>query len=262
MLAKGSLAKGSLAKGRYGFHAIVRNLAVPADFGKALCCFRKIHRHPLVPVNFVVPIDEKWPVVCHGLKLGQTAAWYREQYRVDKLNTDDRQVLLGLGFTFHKNDWKWKHRVQSALLTYKEVHGDLEVPKLLVVPSSKPWPEETWGLTLGNTVRNIRVGDYLSDEKPERRRWLDEMGFVWDDPERDWEIAKSALRTYKEEYGDLEIPQAFIVPPSEPWAEETWGMQLGEAVGTICVHLSDKNPKRRRWLEGIGFQFRPPKRTE
>jgi hypothetical protein len=37
-------------------------------------------------------------------------------------------------------------------------------------------------MKLGHAVDNIRSkGIYLSDDKPERKEWLDEIGFVWDD---------------------------------------------------------------------------------
>ena len=163
-----------------GFHAAVRRLAVSSKFKAALQCHCKIHRHPLVPVKLVVPIDEKWPVECHGMKLGAEAASYRGKHRRGTMDASDELVLLEIGFAFDNNDWKWEHRVQSALVTYKEEHGDLNVPHVFVVPSSAPWAEETWGMKLGSTVENIRHnGIYLIDDKPERKDWLDEMGFRW-----------------------------------------------------------------------------------
>ena len=166
-----------------GFHATVRRLAVSAKFKAALQCFREIHRHPLVPVKLVVPIDEKWPVECHGMKLGAAAASYRAKYRRDTLDAADELVLSEIGFAFDNNDWKWEHRVQSAFVTYKEEQGDLNVPNAFEVPSIAPWAEETWGMTLGKTVSMIRSqGIYLSDDKPERKEWLDEMGFRWRTP--------------------------------------------------------------------------------
>jgi hypothetical protein len=78
-------------------------------------------------------------------------------------------------------------------------------------------------MNLGQAVHNIRAhGTYLSDDKPERKEWLDEMGFVWDDLERRWEVAQTALTVYKEEHGNLNVPVAFVIPSSAPWAEETW----------------------------------------
>ena len=166
-----------------GYHAAVRRLAVSSKFKAGLQCFREIHRHPLVPVKLVVPIDEKWPVECHGMKLGAEAASYRAKYRRNTMDASDESLLLEIGFAFDNNAWKWEHRVQSAFVTYKEVHGDLLIAHAFVIPSSAPWAEETWGMKLGNTVHHIRSrGQYLRDDKPERKEWLDEMGFRWRTP--------------------------------------------------------------------------------
>jgi hypothetical protein len=78
-------------------------------------------------------------------------------------------------------------------------------------------------MKLGSIVHTIRdQGIYLSDDKPERKEWLDEIGFVWDDLERRWDVVQTALRVYKEEHGDLLVPKAFEVPLSAPWAEEQY----------------------------------------
>jgi hypothetical protein len=210
-----------------------------------------------VPVKLVVPIDEKWPVECHGMKLGAEAASYRGKYRRDILDASDLLVLSEIGFAFHHFDWQWEHKVQSALVTYKEEHGDLLIPHAFMVLSSAPWAEETWGMNLGSLVSNIRThGHYLSDDKPERKEWLDEMSFVWDDFERRWEVARTALTVYKEKHGDLNVPHAFVVPSSAPWAEETWGMNLGSIVTSIRSegqYLSDDKPERKEWLDEMSF---------
>jgi hypothetical protein len=46
-----------------------------------------------------------------------------------------------------------------ALLTYKKVYGDLEVPYIFEVPPSEPWPEHLWGVELGATVSRIRSSE-------------------------------------------------------------------------------------------------------
>jgi hypothetical protein len=116
-----------------------------------------------------------------------------------------------------------------------------------------------WGMKLGNIVNNIRARrTYLSDDKPERKDWLDEIGFVWDDLERRWEVAHTVLTLYKEEHGDLNVPQAFVVPSSAPWAEETWGMHLGSRVSNIRSrgdYLRDDKPERKDWLDEMGFRW-------
>ena len=75
-------------------------------------------------------------------------------------------------------EWQWQ-RVLQALAVYKELHGDLEVPKAFVVPSEAPWPAEVWGLKLGHRVSDIRSSEQYVKDAPERRAELDAMGFRW-----------------------------------------------------------------------------------
>ena len=164
-----------------------RGFAVAAEFKAALLRFRELNRHPLVPLKFEVPAaaadgSEEWPAECAGMRLGAQAGRYRQQWRRGVLSSADESELEGMGFAFDHNEWRWHGRVQPALTTYKEVHGDSEVPIAFVVPSSAPWAEETWGMRLGSVVDTIRSqGIYLKGEDAaERRTWLDEMGFVWD----------------------------------------------------------------------------------
>jgi hypothetical protein len=69
--------------------------------------------------------------------------------------------------------------VRAALLAYKEVHGDLQVPKAFVVPSEAPWSEEAWGMKLGGRVDGIRSQEHYVKDHPERRAELDALGFRW-----------------------------------------------------------------------------------
>ena len=57
--------------------------------------------------------------------------------------------------------------------------------------------------------------------------------------------------------GDLEVPQAFVVPSEVPWAEEAWGMKLGSRVNHIR-HREDyvkDHPQRRAELGALGFRW-------
>jgi hypothetical protein len=90
---------------------------------------------------------------------------------------------------------------------------------------------------------------------PERRAELDALGFVWDDRERRWEEVHAALLAYQEVHGDLEVPQAFVVPSEAPWPEEAWGVPLGSRVHTIRSQeiFVKHHPERRAELDALGF---------
>jgi hypothetical protein len=86
--------------------------------------------------------------------------------------------LEALRFVWDVPEWRWQCVLQS-LLAYQEVHGDLQVLRPFVVPSEAPWPEEAWGMMLGNRVDNIRNREDYVKHHPERRTELDALGFRW-----------------------------------------------------------------------------------
>jgi hypothetical protein len=72
----------------------------------------------------------------------------------------------------------------------------------------------------------------------------------------------SALVTYKKIYGDLLVPQPFIVPDqSADWPKESWSLRLGARVNAIRSQgtFVNNNPERRTMLDDIEFAWSPPK---
>jgi hypothetical protein len=112
-------------------------------------------------------------------------------------------------------------------------------------------------MQLGSRVSTIRSEEIFVKDHPERRAALDALGFVWDDLERRWEEVHAALLAYKEVHGDLEVPQAFVVPSEAPWPEEVWGMKLGSRVSDIRskeIYVKD-HPERFAELDALGFRW-------
>jgi hypothetical protein len=191
------------------------------------------------------------------LTLSPLAKKYRLAYRHRKLPQEDFEQLEEIDFAWCKNEEKWEKAVVSALVAYKEINGDLDVPNKFEVPSSSPWPEHLWGMKLGYTVSDIRSSETYVRNDPERRRWLDSIGFEWDPYERRWESMQEALKTYLQEHGDLTVTRRFVVPSCSPWPEKVWGMALGTKVDGIRSKgdFVDGKPERRQWLEDRGFRF-------
>jgi hypothetical protein len=72
----------------------------------------------------------------------------------------------------------------------------------------------------------------------------------------------SALVTYKKIYGDLLVPQPFVVPDkSSDWPKESWSLRLGARVNAIRSQgtFVNNNPERRTMLDDIDFAWSPPK---
>jgi hypothetical protein len=91
------------------------------------------------------------------------------------------------------DDEQWEKKVLPAITTYKQVHGDLQVPQDFVVPSSGEWEEGLWNMQLVSAVNHIRPHSAFVRDDPDREKQLNELGFVWDGPERQWEVVKKAL---------------------------------------------------------------------
>ena len=102
--------------------------------------------------------DQKHPV---WLTLSPLAKKYRSAYRRRQLPQEDFEQLEEIGFAWCKNEEKWEKVVVSALVAYKEINGNLEVPRRFEVPLCSPWPEHLWGMELGNTADGIRSPERL-----------------------------------------------------------------------------------------------------
>ena len=174
------------------------------------------------------------------------------------LDTSDFQTLESLQFVWSKDEDRWENGVVPALLQYKELEGDMNVPQSFVVPSDGDWPEEMWGEKLGNTVSMIRTcGQYVRGDE-ERKQWLEDNGFEFDMHKLSWEKARLALLQYKELEGDMNVPFRFVVPSDGDWPEEMWGKKLGKSVNMIrtCGQYVRDDEERRQWLEEQGFVWK------
>lgn len=124
-------------------------------------------------------------------------------------------------------------KICDALTLYKEhVDDDFDsMPVSYTVPSTDPWPERLWSLKLGVQLKTIRDNEkFVRDESKAKR--LQEIGLDFkskDKPsytQKRFDLVVKALDTFKALYGDLLVPQNFVVPTEEPWPEETWNMKL------------------------------------
>jgi len=222
----------------------------------ALLAYNEVHDDLEVPAAFVVPSEAPWPEEAWGMTLGIRLRGIRHQEIFVKDHPERRAELDALGFVWDDLERRWEE-VLAALLAYQQVRGDLEVPTAFVVPSEAPWPEEAWGMQLGNRVHGIRNQEHFLKDHPERRAELDALGFVWDEFERRWEEVRAALQAYQEVHGDLEVPQVFVVPSEAPWPEEAWGTTLGIRVRGIRhqeIFVKD-HPERRAELDALGFRW-------
>ncbi|OQR83648.1 hypothetical protein ACHHYP_14439 [Achlya hypogyna] len=215
----------------------------------ALQTYKALHGDLCIPQDFRIPSqDPAWPRDLWGMRLGLAVRSIRQ--KTDVMSPRYAQ-LSAMGFVWNVLELSWDTKV-VALTTYKALFGDLLVAYNFKVPSEHcAWPVETWGLKLGHAVHNIRQN--ADDMAADRRATLEQLGFVWDFLELSWEAKVTALRTYKRLYDTLHVPYGFIVPRSDPWPKETWGMKLGHAVHNIRQNTKELSSTRKMQLNDLGF---------
>ncbi|CAI5714369.1 unnamed protein product [Peronospora farinosa] len=248
-----------------------RNFERFALLASALEAYYKQNDHFLVPSSFQVPhieslnpSDLSWPEQTHGLNLGREIRHFvvissiKNPSELQKI----RDQLDAIGFPSIR-DWKrfqWEQMSLAALIKYKEIEGDLLVPRKFVVPKEdEQWPRPTWGLKLGSHVNYIRQKrDRLIKYQIQN---LDDIGFVWVVAHYNWDMVfMPALRRYREIYGHCDIPQNFVVSEDvkgglEKWPKELRGYRLGATVNRIRAisAYAEYVERDKIELEELGF---------
>uniref|UniRef100_A0A7S2JR57 Helicase-associated domain-containing protein n=1 Tax=Leptocylindrus danicus TaxID=163516 RepID=A0A7S2JR57_9STRA len=225
-----------------------------------------------VPSRFVVPSMPPWPESGWGLKLGTKVAAIRSTGKYVENDDGRRQILDDIGFLWRlrspspdkKMDGVKFEQIYDALVQYKKEFGNLDVPITFSVPDIESWPQHSRGLPLGSKLATIRSKTYLKN-RPEQRKKLEELGLQLDGKvaanSARYHLVYDALVRYKEIYGDLLVPQPFVVPKeAEDWNEPFWGLRLGARVNAIRSQgtFVNTDPSRREELSELGFVWEQP----
>ncbi|GMH85539.1 hypothetical protein TrST_g10508 [Triparma strigata] len=175
-----------------------------------------------------------------GLTLGSWVSGQRVAYKNGKLSADRVEMLEEIGFVWDTLELAWEQNFQ-ALVNYKKEEGDCLVPVGF---------KTVEGLNLGKWTshqRNIYKNGKLSRD---RVTMLEEVDFVWDPLEAEWERNFQSLVNYKEEERDCLVPWKF---------ETVEGVTLG---GWVGKQRGDKkkgllSADRVTMLEEVGFVWDP-----
>jgi hypothetical protein len=223
---------------------------------RMLLRYKELYGHVRIPYSFIIPTnDDSWPKEMWGYKLGAAVKGIRSGLA----HKDKRKDLISIGFVFDIRDDNYDLK-RRMLLKYKELHGDMLVPQSFVIPSNdNNWPdEEMWGYKLGRAVSKIRCGHAHKD----KRKDLMSIGFVFkkEGTTTDYDLKRRMLLKYKELYGDMKVPQSFIIPTNDgSWPKEMWGYKLGNAVSVI--RNGEAYAEYRDDLLSIGFTFEKRRMT-
>ena len=175
----------------------------------------------------------------HWSENKQIGLWVSRQrcnYRSKKLTKDRVRRLEDIGFVWGKLESQWEEMF-VALSEYKNNHGNCNVPYGYVANNLK----------LGTWVRVQREANRDKRISCDRIKQLEEIGFTWDPLESNWEEAFDALKEYKNNHGNCNVPGGYVAD----------NLKLGQWVyvqrrGYRKERLSDDRIKR---LEDIGFEW-------
>jgi hypothetical protein len=207
------------------------------------------------------------------MKLGLKVGSIRETGLYINASQKRREQLENLGFV-----WSLRapadtsitfDQIYDALAVYRaeiKPTGPLTVPTEFSVPDAEPWPENTRGLPLGRSIKQLRTKAYLK-KNPGAEEKLKQIGFETHKKlsanDKRFQAVYLALERYKETYGDLLVPQPFVVPAdSSEWPEESWGLRLGARVNAIRSQgtFIKNNSERQDMLDALGFVWTPPEK--
>lgn len=152
--------------------------------------------------NYVTP---------EGKKLGVWLSVQRERYSQKgkkKLTQEQTSLLEELGMSWQPCEDRWRQMFALAQDFYRE-HGHLRVPQGYVLPT---------GEKLGRWIslqRQAYHGTASVSLTPERKRLLEGIGMCWEPYSEAWEKMYARARQYREEYGDLMVPQEYVTPEGE-----------------------------------------------
>lgn len=188
------------------------------------------------PVN-----DTNWPKEMQNLLLGRLFSnarsngedFYQEKY------PELYEVL-----TRYKFDWNPSARDTTTeekvelIKKYYEIHGNVSIPLLYVIPEKatekEPWPDKYLGVSLGNCVANLRkIGEVeFGKQYPSLHRDLQYMGFTWIGTKLPtFEEKVQFFRFYYELYGDLGgMHRHYNLPETPEIPKKFWGYRLGRAL--------------------------------
>ncbi|CAI5714053.1 unnamed protein product [Peronospora destructor] len=246
-----------------GFVWRVRDTKWYQFFLPGLRRYRELNGNADVPLAFTVPShqeDPRWPKTLEGYMLGRHVYMVRSGKYATQVR-DSRKELEELGFSFRLVDKAWIESIFPALEVFSAQYGHCDVWQDFVVPSEESWPKDSWGLKLGDTVKNIRRGAYDTQVRAARKE-LNALGFVWNARHRVEKFVRSvvipALTTYQRLYGnDALVTTDFVVPDRDSnWPALSRGFRLGHWITRVRSGQVALPLKLRLELDKIGFVWR------
>jgi len=182
-----------------------------------------------------------------------------EQHRGIRPNKSKKQKKV---LSRPKETLSYQSAIQ-ALRTYHSIHGNLVIPRRYTIPDgAADYPIETHNKDLASAVYNMNWWQQNVRSHADRVAELNQIGFIWERLQPEWNLVVEALITYNNLFGNLLVPSSFVVPCSSnntddtiEWPRGTWGIPLGRCVRSIRSRQDfvQGKPDRLAQLIAMGF---------
>lgn len=174
-----------------------------------------------------VDVPRTWPT-----GLGTWVGNQKSFIKSGKLATDKLTKLEGIGFSWASLESRWNYRF-CELLSYKEQHGNLDVPS-------------DWATGLSHWISNQKTAFKSGKLNNERQEKLEKIGILGIAPLNPWDEKLDELRDYKTKYSNVDVPQ-------------NWPTSLGSWVSTqrTLRNANGLPPDRISQLDVLGFVWDP-----
>lgn len=183
------------------------------------------------------------------------------------LNQEQKEFTQKLGYRILEfGTFNWDQFCE-ALEIYRSIHGHVDVPNnYAIYPNNEDFhhyeSRGLKGLLLGADVNHIRWGNYDGFDDPERRAYLDSLGFVWGDPSMYLRFrflpCYYALRYYSNMHEHFMWDPEYTIPVSDSWPAWMHHMPLGRWIELIRFQrplLETDYPAYSRVLSNMNFEW-------
>ena len=195
-----------------------------------LVAYKSVHGDVNVPVGHVT--DD-------GYKLGSWVYEQRRSMSKGKLSEEQIKQLEDLGFVWNVPDHRWQEGF-NRLVAYKSVHGDVNVPVGHVTDD---------GYKLGSWVYEQRRSMSKGKLSEEQIKQLEDLGFVWNVFDHQWQQGFDRLVAYKSVHGDVNVPVGHVTDDGYKLGSWVYEQRRSMSKGK----LSEAKVKK---LEGLGFKWK------
>jgi hypothetical protein len=136
----------------------------------------------------------------------------------------------------------------------QEFYGNYEVPSSFIVPNTESWPKNSRNLKLGYLMKEVATGKLYNNDYYKDILIAEGISII-SRSQFELDIIIAALHVHNQLFGDMNVPEYYIVPSDEPWPVKAWGMELGLKLKSILKSKTSNTEPLRRELRGLGVQI-------